>query len=111
LEVYTKQFGAQVAQSVYRLDYGLDNRSSISDRGGEFFSLATAFRLALGPNQPPTQWALGHLSLEIKQPGREAQVKNVWSYTSSPPYVFMEWCLVKYRDNFTFYLYEAIFME
>jgi len=38
-------------------------------------------------------------------PGREAdhsaptndEVKNAWSYTSIPPYVFMAWCLVKYR--------------
>jgi hypothetical protein len=24
-----------------------------------------------------------------------------------PQYVFMTWCLVKHRDNFTFYLYSA----
>jgi len=30
---------------------------------------------------------------------------NVWSYTSTPQYVFMVWCLVKHRDNFTFTLY------
>jgi hypothetical protein len=35
-----------------------------------------------------------------------AEVKNAWSCTSTPPYVFMAWCLVKHRDNFTFfYLY------
>jgi len=28
--------------------------------------------------------------------------KNAWSYTSTPQYVFMAWCLVKHRDNFTF---------
>ena len=28
--------------------------------------------------------------------------KNKWSYTSSPPYIFMERYLVKYRLNFTF---------
>jgi hypothetical protein len=26
----------------------------------------------------------------------------VWSYTSTPPYVFMAWCLVKHKDNCTF---------
>jgi hypothetical protein len=31
-----------------------------------------------------------------------AEVKNAWSYTSSPKYVFMAWCLVKHRDKFTF---------
>jgi hypothetical protein len=28
-----------------------------------------------------------------------AEVKNVWSYTSTPPYAFMVWCLVKHRDT------------
>jgi hypothetical protein len=31
-----------------------------------------------------------------------AGVKNAWSYTSTPQYIFMAWCLVKRRDNFTF---------
>jgi hypothetical protein len=26
---------------------------------------------------------------------------NVWSCTSTPPYVFMAWCLVIHRDSFT----------
>jgi hypothetical protein len=51
------------------------------------------------------------LSLEVKRPGREAdhslpssaEVKNAWSYTSTPQYFFMAWCLVKHRDNFTFH--------
>jgi hypothetical protein len=30
-------------------------------------------------------------------PPPSAEVKNVWSYTSTPSYVFMTWCLVKYR--------------
>jgi hypothetical protein len=34
-------------------------------------------------------------------PPPSAEVKNVWSYTSSPQYVFMAWCLVKHRDKFT----------
>jgi len=50
-------------------------------------------RLALGPNQPPIQWVPGALSLGVKRLGCEAdhspppsaEVKNVWSYTSSPP--------------------------
>jgi hypothetical protein len=50
--------------------------------------------------------------LGVKWPGREADhspptsvdVKNAWSYTSTPQYVFMAWCLVKHRDNFTFTL-------
>jgi hypothetical protein len=30
-----------------------------------------------------------------------AEVKNAWNYTSSPQYIFMAWCLVKHRDNFS----------
>jgi len=43
------------------------------------------------------------LSLAVKWPDREADysppptanVINAWSYTSTPPYAFMEWCLIK----------------
>jgi hypothetical protein len=44
----------------------------------------------------------GDLSPELKRPGREAdhspptsaQVKKTWTYTSTPPYLFMAWYLV-----------------
>jgi hypothetical protein len=29
-----------------------------------------------------------------------AEVKNAWSYNSTPPYVHMVWCLVKYQEQF-----------
>jgi len=65
------------------------------------------FRLALGPIQPPLQWVSG-----IKRPESEAdhlppsstEIKNAWSYISTRPYVFMAWCLVKHRGNFTLYV-------
>jgi hypothetical protein len=68
--------------------------------------------IILMPTQPPIQWVPGALSLGVKQLGHEAyhlspssaKVKNVWSYTPTPHYVFMAWCLVKHRDNFTFTL-------
>jgi len=58
-----------------------------------------------GPAQPPIQCVSGVLLPAIKQPGYEAdhshpsrvEVKNAWSYTSSPQYVFMVWYLVKHR--------------
>jgi hypothetical protein len=48
----------------------------------------------------------------VKRPGREAdqslhlvlRSKNEWSYTSTPQYTFMAWCLVKHRDFTFFYL-------
>jgi hypothetical protein len=55
---------------------------------------ATTSRMALEPNQPPTQWVSGAFSPGVKQPRREAN-------HSEPPYVFMERCLVKHRDYFT----------
>jgi hypothetical protein len=53
------------------------------------------FRLTLRPILPPIQQVLGSLSPGVKQPRHEAdysatssaEVKNVWSYTSTPPYV------------------------
>jgi hypothetical protein len=76
------------------------------------FLFTTVSRTALGPIQPPIQWVPRALFLGVKRPRREAdhsppssaEVKNAWSYTSTPQYVFMAWCLVKHRDNFTFTL-------
>jgi hypothetical protein len=72
--------------------------------------LITASRTAQEPTQPPIQWVPRALSLGIKRPGREAdhsppssaEVKDGWSYTAIPQYVFMAWCLVKHKENFTF---------
>jgi hypothetical protein len=67
---------------------GFDSR-----RGMGIFLFTTASRAALVPTQPPIQWVLqGALSLGIKRLGREgdrsppssAEVKNAWSYTSTP---------------------------
>jgi hypothetical protein len=77
----------------------MDNRS--------FFS--TASRLALGPTQIPIRGAHGAFPLRVNGPGCEtdhsppplAKAKDVWSYTSTLPYNFMAWCLIKHRDNFT----------
>jgi hypothetical protein len=68
------------------------------------------FRKALGSIQPPIHWVPRALSLGVKRPVCEAdhspptsaEVKNARSYTSTPQYVFMAWCLVKHMDNFTF---------
>jgi hypothetical protein len=79
-------------------------------RGLGIFLFTTVSRTALWPTQPLIQWVPGALSLGVKRPGGEAdhshpsstEVKNEWSYTFTPQYVFMAWCLVKHRDNFTF---------
>jgi hypothetical protein len=71
------------------------------------FLYTTTSRPALGLTQPPIQWVTGALSLGVKRQRREAdhsppstaEVKNAWSYTSTPQYVFMAW------DNFIFTFY------
>jgi hypothetical protein len=42
-----------------------------------------------------------------------AEVKNAWSYTSTPQYVFMVWCLVKHTTLplLTFYLLKNIIIR
>jgi hypothetical protein len=72
-------------------------------------SIRHRVQTGMGPTQPPTQWETGTLSRGVKRPGREAnhspvssvKVKNGWSCTSTPQYVFMAWYLVKHGDNFT----------
>jgi hypothetical protein len=58
------------------------------------FLFTTASRPVLGPTQsPPIQWVQGALFLRKKRPVREgdhlascnAEVKNAWSNTSTPP--------------------------
>jgi hypothetical protein len=95
--------------------FGVLEFDSRRELGSFLFIIAS--RPALGPTQPPIQWVPGALSLGVKRPGREAdhsppssaEVKNAWSYTSTPQYVFMAWCLVKHRDNFIFYFYYSVF--
>jgi hypothetical protein len=86
-------------------------RSGFDSRRRLGISLFSAVpRPALRPTQPPNQWILEVLSLGVKWPKREAdhstpsrvEVKNTWSYTSTLPYAFTVWSLVKHRDNFTF---------
>jgi hypothetical protein len=69
------------------------------------FLLTTASRPTLEPAQPPNELVPWALTAEVKLPGRKtdhsppssAEAKNAWSYTATSPYVFMAWCLVKYR--------------
>jgi hypothetical protein len=77
-------------------------------RGLGILLFTTASRTALGPTQPPIQWIPGIPSLGPRReadhsPPSSAEVKNVWSYTSTPHYVFMAWCLVKHF-NLNLYL-------
>jgi len=83
-------------------------RPGFSSRQGQSwnFFFSTASRPALRPTQPPIQRVLGTLTPGVKRSGRDvnyshpssAEVKNAWSCTSSPQYVFMALCVVKHSD-------------
>jgi hypothetical protein len=38
-------------------------------------------------------------------PSSSAEVKNAWSYTSTPPYTFMVWCLMKSTGTLPYHGY------
>jgi hypothetical protein len=95
------------------IGYGLD------DRGPEVpfpVGAENFFPFSLRPDRlwvPPSLLFNGYrraLSSGVKRlarganhsPVSSAVVKNAWSCTSTPQYVFMAWCLVKHRENFTF---------
>jgi len=42
--------------------------------------------------------------LECYSPPSSADVKNVWSYTSTPQYAFMVWCSIKKSTGATLLL-------
>jgi hypothetical protein len=75
---------------------------SSSPGGGKNFLFSTSSRPALGSTQPPTQWVPGALSPGVKRLGCEAdhspptsaEVKKMWIYTSTTPYVSMAQCLI-----------------
>jgi hypothetical protein len=73
--------------------------------GAKIFLFFTMKRLDMGPTQPLIHWipGLGHEA--DHQPPSSAWIKDAWSYTSTPPYVFLVWCFIKHRNNFIFYLY------
>jgi hypothetical protein len=86
-----------IVKSVQRLDYGLDDRGSIPGGSSNW--------IFSPPLPDPASYPMGTgvCFPGVKRPGRKsdysppssAEVKNAWSYTSTPQYVFMVWCLFK----------------
>jgi len=84
-----------ISRIPYRLGYGPENWGSIPSRGndGIVYLFAIASRLALGSTQSLIPWVPSVLTPWVKRPGREAdhlpphsaEVKNTYSYTSTPP--------------------------
>lgn len=59
------------------------------------------------PTQPSTQWVMQGLSMGIKWQGMKMttylllvlRLMHACNYNPFPPYVFMQWWLIKHRDN------------
>jgi hypothetical protein len=114
---YVQLWRAGIAQSYSaRLRAGWSGVQIPEQLGISFFT--TTARPALRPTQPPLQWVPGALSPEGRRPGREtdhsppssAEVKNEWSYTSTPRIRLHGVVLSyeKHRDNFMFYLLHSV---
>jgi hypothetical protein len=93
-------------------------RVQYSSHFGHIFITNSVSRPALGPTQPPIHWVPGALSLGVKRPGREADhsppsrsevgQRMCGAISPLPQYVFMNWCLVKHSDNFSFTLQVSV---
>lgn len=81
--------------SVLDVSAGLETRRRArllgfdSRQGQEIFPLSTASTQALKSTQPPIEWVLLALSLEVKWQGREANHSRPSSAEVNPLYVFM----------------------
>jgi hypothetical protein len=73
----------------------LSGRLGFGSRQGQRFSLQHGVQTSTGFLQPHGQWVP-----RVKRPERE--INNVWRHTSTPLHVFMVWCLMMTRCNFTF---------
>jgi hypothetical protein len=101
LQIYKKFYvtdGAAIAQSVCRLGYGLDDRTSNSGRShGGFFSFPLRPDWLWGPPSFITNGYRQAITPEVKQPVREAdlsppssaEAKNAWNCASTPQNFFM----------------------
>jgi hypothetical protein len=94
------------------MSYGLDDRYSILDRERDSFFFILASRTVLGPTQPQIQWVQGLLKQQGHEadhsPSSSAEMKNRWSYISTPQYVFMAWNLVNRRTTLPLTYHENV---
>jgi hypothetical protein len=87
----------EIRDSVVGIATGYEQGSEFESGRVKNFLFSTSSRPALGSTQPPIQWVPGTLSPGLKRPGREAdhsprasaEIKKIWTYTSSPPYAFI----------------------
>jgi len=72
--------------------------------GVQFLAEAQIFfitlpRPVLGPIQPP--WVKWPRHEADNSPPFSVMVKNTWNNTSTSTHIFMEYCLIKHREDFT----------
>jgi hypothetical protein len=93
----------QETKSQRQLRQYIDRNTGLTTQGSGFDSrqehnfFFIDSRPALGPSQLPTQYVLGSLSTGVKRLGHKAyhphpsnaEINTAWSYTSTPPYVFL----------------------
>jgi hypothetical protein len=95
-----------ITQSVYWLSYRREERGSTSGWGKEWiFLFATTFRSNLWHRIGAEALTRGGGKQPVCEadywPPSSAGVKNAYSYTSIPPYVFVALYLLKYKNTFT----------
>jgi hypothetical protein len=91
---------------VIALGYGLDDRGSRVRFPAAVENFSFQHRVQNSSGAQPASYPMGTRGSfpggkSDHSPPSSAEVQNVWSYTSTPQYIFMAWCLVKHRDNFT----------
>jgi hypothetical protein len=101
---YYYKTGAEIAQSVKRLGYGLDDRGVVvlSPVGGRNVSLLQNVYTGSRAHSASNTMGTEECFPGGERQGREtdhstpssAEIKNAWSYISNPPYVFTAWCLI-----------------
>lgn len=81
---------------VWLLDYGLDDLGFDCKQGQQIFLFSQPSRPALGHTQLPVEWIQGVISPGVERsslqsdhsPQSAVEVRNDWSYTSTPPFMF-----------------------
>jgi len=84
-----------VGRSGFNFELGLRFLSSLQ-QSDWLWDLLASYPKVNGDSFPEVKW-LGHEA--DQSPPSNAEIKDLWSYTSTLPYFFMVWCLTKYRDT------------
>jgi hypothetical protein len=104
------QTGQFTASTVTRLRGCITGESGFDSRQKQRLLVSSGF-IPVPRHAQPIQFIPGDCSLGKKRLGSEGdhlspscvEIQYAWSYTSSPPYLFMAWSFIKGRDYFTIF--------